>query len=137
MNPGTDVTSQGSTFFEDSHWHHGFFYNIILDKPEQNQAKDTDDKRCDDIGRCPGEDDSSGGKSEEERCSAADKDDDAKVIDSFEFLADRGRVGSKGKEEPDASGNDDDNGNVDVEDPVILEMRMISDSTISKWCFRQ
>jgi len=119
VNPGTDVSCKCGTFFEDAHWHHGFFDNVIFDEPEEDHAKDTDDERCDDIGGDPGVDDSSGGESEEERCSAADKDDNAEVVDTLEFLSDGSRVRLEGKEEPDSGGNDNDDRDIDVKNPII------------------
>jgi len=53
--PGSDVSGKCSTFFEDTHGHHRFFDEIILNNPESDESKDSENKRDDDIGRFPWE----------------------------------------------------------------------------------
>lgn len=89
MDPSTEVPCKGSAFFKDTHRHHGFLGHVIFISPESDPAKDADNNWSEDIARVPREQDASSRKTKEERCGAADKDDDTDVINSLEFFANR------------------------------------------------
>ena len=118
MNPGTYVTCEGSTFFEDPHWHHRFLGDIFLDGPEADQTEDSNNDGGNDIGRVPREENSSGGQTEKERCWAADEDDDTENINPLDFLLERCGIGFESEKEINSDDNDNDDWDVDVEDPA-------------------
>jgi hypothetical protein len=119
MDKSAHVPGKGSAFLEHSHGHHGFLGEIILINPESNPAKEANNKSRNNITRGPGKQDAAGSKTEEEGRGTPDKDDDTNIINALEFFTHGPAVDFESEKKVNAGHDDDDDGNVDVEDPFI------------------